>query len=197
MSYRWLEILGRHYWNRVKVIPILRLVTSNLFLHIFCISFDKHTVYVGHLVQEAKYYFINECIAYYTLKQTCILHLFWHEAHWYCVILYSTSQSRGHICSSCEFGKCVHTHIFGVGRGKQKIRIECQNSTRWVENFCVLYIKIYDILHMYVLSMYQVAKTGFILEVSFVKIFGNICQFLEYFTKRRNSLGSSKTMPRS
>ena len=108
-----------------------------------------------------------------------------------------SSQSRGHICSSWEFGKCVHTHIWGGEGMKQKIRIECQNSTRWVENFCVLYIKIYDILHMYVLSMYQVAKTGFILEVSFVKIFGNICQFLEYFTERRNSLGSSKTMPGS
>ena len=88
----------------------------------------------------------------------------------------------------------MHTHIWGGEGMKQKIRIECQNSTRWVENFCVLYIKIYDILHMYVLSMYQVAKTGFILEVSFVKIFGNICQFLEYFTERTNSQVSSKTI---
>ena len=34
-------------------------------------------------------------------------------------------------------------------------------------------------------------------SISFVKIFGNICEFLEYFTERRNSLGSSKTMPGS
>ena len=114
-------------------------------------------------------------IGYYTSNQTCILHHSWHEALMLC-ILYSTSQSRGHICSSCEFGKCVHTHIFGVGRGKQKIRIECQNSTRWVENFCVLYIKIYDILHMYALC------TKLQKQVSFWKcICKNIWQYLRTF----------------
>ena len=37
-------MFGNHYWNGAKVTSIYRLVMSNLFLNIFCISFAKHVV---------------------------------------------------------------------------------------------------------------------------------------------------------
>ena len=84
----------------------------------------------------------------------------------------ASSQSRGHIYSSCEFGKCVHTHIWG-GEGNKKFELNVKlNSGR--KSLC--YISKYMTSYKHAVGTYYVlctiVQTGFILEV-FCKIFGN------------------------
>ena len=56
-------MFGNHYWNGAKVTSVYRLVMSNLFMNIFCISFAKHMLYVDCSVQETNDYYLSffEC----------------------------------------------------------------------------------------------------------------------------------------
>ena len=102
-----------------------------------------------------------------------------------------SSQSRGHICSSWEFGKCVHTHIWG-GEGNKKFELNVKlNSGRKSLCYISKYMTSYKHAEVHIMYYVQLYKQVSFWK-SFVKYLAIMRRIFRIFHIRRNYLGSFK-----